>query len=114
MDGISYILGLIERIRKVEGVDGCPFLLDFEVVVLEISKYLFLHNCDVWIKQKEWIVSWKYYIVKDIMTWRNFGWNVFQVGTWEGGLGNPVTRRTSRYSAMTKLTAARFYKVLWK
>jgi hypothetical protein len=57
MDGISYILGLIERIRKVEGVDGCPLLLDFEVVVLEISRYLFLHSYAVWIKQKECAVS---------------------------------------------------------
>jgi hypothetical protein len=30
MDGISYILGLIERIHKVEGVDDCPLFLDFE------------------------------------------------------------------------------------
>jgi hypothetical protein len=50
MDGISYILGLVERIRKVEGVDDCPLLLDFEVVVLEISRYLFLHSCAIWIK----------------------------------------------------------------
>jgi hypothetical protein len=47
MDGISYILGLIERIRKVEGVNDYPLLLDFEVVVLEISRYLFLHSYTV-------------------------------------------------------------------
>jgi hypothetical protein len=53
MDGISYILGRIERICKVEAINDCPLLLDFEIVVLEISRYLFLHSCAVRIKQKE-------------------------------------------------------------
>jgi hypothetical protein len=44
---------LIERICEVEGIDDCPFLLDFEIVVLEVSRYLLLHNYAVWIKQEE-------------------------------------------------------------
>ena len=59
MDVLSYILGLIERICKVEGVDDYLFFLDFEVVVLEISRYLFLHSCAIWIKQKECAVIMK-------------------------------------------------------
>ena len=53
MDIISYILGLVQRICKVEAIDDCPFLLDFEVIVPKIPRYLFLHNCVVWIKEKE-------------------------------------------------------------
>jgi hypothetical protein len=48
------------------------------------------------------------------MAWRNFAWNAFQVGTYEGGLDNPRTGRPFGYSAMTKSTAARFCKVPWK
>ena len=53
MDGISYILGRIERICKVEAINDYPLLLDFEIIVLEISIYLYLHSCIVKIKQKE-------------------------------------------------------------
>jgi hypothetical protein len=34
----------------VEGIDDCPLLLDFEIVVLEVSRYLLLHSYAVWIK----------------------------------------------------------------
>jgi hypothetical protein len=37
----------------VEGIDDCPLLLDFEVVVLEVSTYLIFHSYAVWIKQDE-------------------------------------------------------------
>jgi hypothetical protein len=37
----------------VEGIDDCPLLLDFEIVVLEVSRYLLLHSYVVWIKQEE-------------------------------------------------------------
>jgi hypothetical protein len=53
MDKISFILGLIEKICEVEAINDCLLLLDFEMVVLEISRYLFLHSCAVWIKQKK-------------------------------------------------------------
>jgi hypothetical protein len=53
MYGISYILGHIERICKVEAINDCPFLQDFEIIVLEISRNLFLHSSTVRIKQKE-------------------------------------------------------------
>jgi hypothetical protein len=114
MDGISYILGRIERICKVEAINDCPLLLDFEIVVLEISRYLFLHSCAVRINKRNAPSSWRYCTVKDIMTWRNFGWNAFQVGTCEGGLDNLGTGRPSGYSAMTKSTAARFCILPWK
>jgi hypothetical protein len=44
---------LIERICEVEGIDDCPLLLDFEIVVLEVSRYLLLHSYVVWIKQEK-------------------------------------------------------------
>jgi hypothetical protein len=53
MDIISYILGLVQRICKVEAINDCPLLLDFEVIVPKILRYLFLHNCAVWIKEKK-------------------------------------------------------------
>jgi hypothetical protein len=40
----------------VEAVNDCPLLLDFEMVILKISRYLFLHNCAVWIEQKKCVV----------------------------------------------------------
>jgi hypothetical protein len=37
----------------VEGIDDCPLLLDFEIVVPEVSRYLLLHSYAIWIKQEE-------------------------------------------------------------
>jgi hypothetical protein len=100
---------LIEKICEVEGIDECPLLLDFEIVVPEVSRYLLLHSYAIWIKQEERAV-----VVEVLYCEGHFGWNAFQVGTCEGGLDKPGTGSPSRYSAMTKSIAARFCTLPWK